>query len=45
MTRECPKKTPTLAAVATIPTTPTPRVNEIVELEADTDTDSGKAHA
>ncbi|OQE59202.1 hypothetical protein PENNAL_c0337G11426, partial [Penicillium nalgiovense] len=45
MTRECPKKKPTLAAVATIPTTPTPRVNEIVELEADTDTDSGKAHA
>ncbi|OQE45620.1 hypothetical protein PENNAL_c0628G04575, partial [Penicillium nalgiovense] len=33
MTRECPKKKPTLAAVATAPTANPARVNEIIELE------------
>lgn len=40
MTRDCPKKKPTLAVATTTPTMNPPRVDEIVELEADTD--SGK---
>lgn len=43
MTCECPKKKSTLAAMTTTPATITSRVNEIIELEANTDTDSGNA--
>ncbi|KAJ5260704.1 hypothetical protein N7505_009054 [Penicillium chrysogenum] len=40
MTCDCPKKKPTLAVATTTPTINPPRVDEIVELKADTD--SGK---
>ncbi|KAJ5827771.1 hypothetical protein N7447_004534 [Penicillium robsamsonii] len=43
MTRDYPKKKPTLAVMITTPVMNPPRVDEIVELEADTD--SGKAPA